>query len=417
MTSRQRVETALSHKTPDRVPRDFGATATTGISASFIFKLRRELGLKEKPIPLYCPYQMLGGVDEDLRKWMGSDCVSIWPMGNLFGFDNVPVKSFIMNDGTPTVVPKDFNTTYQPDGQLFQYAKGDRNFPPSATMPKDGYYFDAILRAKPVEDEEALNIEDNLEEFKLLDDETLKHIEAKTSELYDSTDCAIVSGGPGGTGLGDIAFVPGPMLSDPKGVRDIEDWYMSPLLRPDYIKELFDRQTDIAVENLKMFYQAVGNKISVITLCGADFGSQQSIMLSTDVFREMYLPNYKKMTDWIHANTEWKIFKHCCGAIRPLVPLLFEAGFDILNPVQISADGMDCEELKQEFGDKLTFWGGGVNTQSTLPYGTPSEVKDEVKKHVKTFGKDGGFVFNTIHNTQANVPVENFIAMIEALND
>ena len=417
MTSRERVHAALSHKTPDRVPRDFGSSGITGIAASFIYKLRRELGLPEKPVSIYCPYQMLGGVDEDLRKWLGSDCVSVWPAGNLLGFDNTPAKPFTMNDGTPTMVPQDFNTVYEPDGRLFQYAKGDKNYPPSAVMPKGGFYFDSTVRSQPIDDDDMLNIDDNLEEFELLTDEALKVIETSTRELFESTDCAIVSGGPGGTGLGDIAFVPGPMLPDPKGVRDITDWYMSPLLRPDFIRELFDRQTDLAVENLKLYYQAVGNKISVITLCGADFGSQQSLMLSVDVFRELYLPFYKKMTDWIHANTEWKVFKHCCGAIKPLIPHLIEAGIDILNPVQISADGMDSEDLKAQFGDKLTFWGGGVRTQTTLPYGTPAEVKEEVRQQVKTFGKDGGFVFNTIHNTQANVPVENFIAMIEALNE
>ena len=416
MTSRQRVEIALSHETPDRTPRDFCATASTGISASFIFKLRRELGFEEIPIPLYCPYQMLGGVDERLRKWLGSDCVSIWPSENFFGFDNSPSKPFTMNDGTPMLVPQDFNTNYEHDGQLFQYAKGDKNFPPSCVMPKDGLYFDSTVRSKPIEDDDTLNVNDNLEEFVLLGDSTLRYIEAKTHELYESTDCAIVSSGPGGTGLGNIARVPGPMLPEPRGVRDISDWYISPLMRPDFIKELFDRQTDIAIENLKMFYQAVGNKITVINLCGADFGSQQSTMFSIDVFRELYLPYYKKMTDWIHKNTKWKIFKHCCGAIKPLIPYLIEAGFDIINPVQITAAGMDSAELKQKFGDKLTFWGGGVSTQTTLPYGTPDEVKTEVLNQVKIFGKGGGFVFNTIHNTQANVPVENFIAMIEALN-
>jgi len=207
------------------------------------------------------------------------------------------------------------------------------------------------------------------------------------------------------------------MLREPKGVRDIEDWYMSPLIRPDYVREVFDRQTDIAVENLKMYYEAVGDRISVIVLCGADFGSQQSLMLSPVVFRDLYLPFYRKMTDWIHENTNWKTFKHCCGAIEPLIPLLIEAGIDILNPVQISATGMDSVLLKEKYGDNITLWGGGVNTQSTLPYGTPDEVREEVRGQVRTLGKDGGFVFNTIHNVQANVPVENFLAMIDALDE
>ena len=417
MTSRERVQAALEHRTPDRAPRDFGSSGVTGIAASFVYRLRRELGLPEKPIPIYCPYQMLGEVDEDLRRFMRVDTISMWPAGNLFGFDNRPAKHFTMNDGTPVLVPEAFNTEYESDGRLYQYARGNRNYPPAGVMPDGGYYFDATVRAKLIEDDSMLDPADNLEEFALLDDESLRKAEREARMLYDDTDYAIVSGGPGGTGLGDIAFVPATMLSDPKGVRDIQDWYMSPLIRPDYIKEVFDKQTDIAVENLKMYHQAVGDRISAITLCGADFGNQRSLMLSIDTFREIYLPYYRKMTDWIHANTNWKVFKHCCGAIEPLLPHLIEAGFDIINPVQISAAGMEPEILKQKYGDKLTFWGGGVRTQSTLPYGTPQEVCDEVKSLAAIFGNGGGFVFNTIHNVQANVPIENFLAMIEALDE
>jgi len=416
MNSRERVQTALEHKTPDRTPRDFGSTAVTGLSASFIFRLRRVLGLPEKPIPIFCPYQMLGEVDDDLRKQLKIDTTSPWPSGNLFGFDNTPAKPFTMNDGTPILVPDAFNTVYQPDGRLFQYACGDRNYPPSGVMPKNGFYFDATVRAEAIEDDDLLDPADNLEEFALLSDEALLKIEHETKELYENTEYAVIGGGPGGTGLGDIALVPGTMLRDPKGVRDIEDWYMSPILRPDYVREIFDKQTDIAVENLKRYKDAVGNRISVIYICGTDLGNQQSLMLSSEIFRDLYLPYYKKMNDWIHKNTNWKTFKHCCGAVEPIIPLLIEAGFDILNPVQISAAGMDPQTLKQKYGDKIIFWGGGVNTQSTLPDGTPDDVRNEVRRLVDIFNKNGGFIFNTIHNVQPNVPVENFLAMIEALN-
>jgi len=416
MTSRERVQASLEHRTPDRVPRDFGSTGVTGISASFLFKLRRELGLSEKPIRMFCPYQMLGEVDDELRRILKIDTIPIWPQGNLFGFDNTPVKEFIMNDGTPVIVPECFNTSYEADGRLFQYARGDKSFPPSGVMPKGGFYFDATVRVPPVDEDDELDPNDNLEEFVLLSDEALRIAENAAKELYNNTEYAIVCGGPGGTALGDIALVPGTMLPEPKGVRDIEDWYVSPLIRPDYIKEVFERQTDIALANLKMFYQAVGDCVSVIKICGADFGNQMSLMISPDVFKEIYLPYYKKMTDWIHENTKWKVFKHSCGAIEPLLPHFIEAGFDILNPVQISATNMEPEHLKTKYGDKFTFWGGGIRTQSTLPYGTPSEIKAEVKQLASTFGDGGGFVFNTIHNVQPDIPVENFLAMIEALD-
>jgi uroporphyrinogen-III decarboxylase len=123
------------------------------------------------------------------------------------------------------------------------------------------------------------------------------------------------------------------------------------------------------------------------------------------------------MNDWIHQNTSWKIFKHCCGSIIPIIPLFIEAGFDILNPVQINAKDMDSQRLKSEFGDYLTFWGGGIDTQKILPTATPAEVREHVLGQCEIFGKNGGFVFNTIHNIQANVPLENVVAMIETLRE
>lgn len=414
MTSRERVNETLSHHEPDRIPRDFGSTGITGLSASFLYKLRQHLGLAPRPIRIYCPYQMLGEVDEELREWMRIDVASPWPTGNLFGYDNTPVVPFTMPDGTPVLVPEAFNTQYEPDGSLFMYAGGDRNHPPSAKMPAGGYFFDTIIRAEPVE-ENLLDPNDNLAEFSLLDDATLRRIEKEVDTLYNKTDYAL-TGSVSGTGLGDIAFVAGPMLSKPKGVRDIVEWYISPLVRPDYVKEVFSRQVEIALKNLQLYYQAVGDRISVLILCGADFGNQNAPMLSVDCFREFYLPYYKQMTDWIHKNTKWKVFKHSCGAIEPLLESFIEAGIDIINPVQCSAAGMDPTTLKKKYGNRLVFWGGGVDTQHTLPFGTPRQVYDEVKQRLEIFGDGGGFVFNTIHNVQAKVPPENFAAMIDALN-
>lgn len=415
MTSRERVNAVLAHREPDRIPRDFGSTGTTGFSASFLYRLRKYLGMSEKPIRIYCPYQMLGEVDAELRDWMHADVVSPWPQSNLFGYDNTPAVPFTMPDGTPVLVPEAFNTQYEPDGRLYMYAGGDRSYPPSAVMPARGYFFDTIIRASPVDDE-TMNPEDNLAEFTLLDDEALRRSEKEVDSLYKNTEYALI-GGVSGTGLGDIAFVPGSMLSQPRGVREIEEWYISPLVRPNYVKDVFSLQVELAIKNLQMYHQAVGDKISVLALCGADFGSQASLMLSVDAFREFYMPYYQKMTDWIHRNTQWKVFKHSCGAIEPLLESFIEAGIDIINPVQCSAAGMDPETLKRKYGSRLVFWGGGVDTQHTLPFGTPQQVRDEVLHRTKIFGAGSGFVFSTIHNVQAKVPPANFAAMIEALNE
>jgi len=415
VTSRERVRAALNHESPDRTPVDFGATGITGISASFIYKLRRELGLPEKPIKIFCPYQMLGEVDAELRDYLGVDVVGLWPEKNLFGFDNNCTKSFMLPDGTPVLVSEQFNTDYEPDGRLFQYARGDRSHPPSAVMPAGGWYFDTVIRQTPI-DEDKLNPEDNLQESPLLTEADLRGTQDAISMLYANTDYALI-GGTAATALGDIALVPGPMLPEPKGIRDIEEWYMSLVLRPDYVREVFAQQTERALSNLKLYYEAVGNKIEVMVLCGTDFGSQHTLMCSVEVFRTLFLPFYKQMNDWVHANTRWKTFKHSCGAVEPLIEGFIEAGFDILNPVQCSAVGMDARTLKDKYGGRITFWGGGVDTQGTLQSGTPDDVRREVKERLSVFGPGGGFVFNTIHNTQANVPVENFLAMIETLRN
>ena len=217
--------------------------------------------------------------------------------------------------------------------------------------------------------------------------------------------------------MGDVSMVPGTGLKEPKGIRDIAEWYMSTLIRPYYIHEIFEKQTEIAIENFKRLFHAVGNKIDAVFVCGTDFGTQTSLFCSKKQFESMYMPYYKAMNDWIHSNTKWKSFKHSCGAIEPLLPSIIESGFDIINPLQFSAAGMDTKLLKDKYGNDIVFWGGGVDTQKTLPFGTPAQVKDEVLRQCEILNRDGGFVFNTVHNIQANTPVKNVVAMIEAVRE
>ena len=160
----------------------------------------------------------------------------------------------------------------------------------------------------------------------------------------------------------------------------------------------------------------MGNRITVAWVSGTDFGAQNSCFISPRAFRTLYKPFYRRVNDWIHANTTWKTFIHSCGSIQPIIPDIIEAGFDILNPVQISAANMDPAELKARFGEQVTFWGGGVDTQSVLPFGTPDEVRKQVRENMAIFGKGGGFVFNPVHNVQAKVPMENLLAMYETVN-
>ncbi|MDD2297308.1 MAG: uroporphyrinogen decarboxylase family protein, partial [Sphaerochaetaceae bacterium] len=218
------------------------------------------------------------------------------------------------------------------------------------------------------------------------------------------------------TAFGDIALVPAPNLKHPKGIRDVTEWYISTVARPDYIHAIFERQAEIALANLEKIFAVVGNRVDAVFICGTDFGTQTGQFCSTETLNSLYTPYYRKLNDWIHTHTKWKTFKHSCGAVEPLIPSFIEAGFDILNPVQCSATGMDPQTLKDTYGKKLTFWGGGVDTQKTLPFGTPEEVRKEVLSRLEIFSKDGGYVFNTIHNLQAATPIENVEAMIETVH-
>ncbi len=179
--------------------------------------------------------------------------------------------------------------------------------------------------------------------------------------------------------------------------------------------QVFEKQCEIALANLKTIYSAVGDKVSIVYLSGADFGTQTSSFISPEAYRDLYMPFHKKLNSWIHLNTKWKTFMHSCGSISNLIDLFIESGFDILNPVQCSAVNMGPSLLKERFGKKITFWGGGVDTQKTLPFGKPEDVITEVKERIKIFGKDGGFVFNTVHNIQAKTPVDNILAMIDTV--
>ncbi len=412
MTSKERLKATLEHTAPDRIAIDFGATPVTGIHVLIVQKLREYYGLEKIPVKVTEPYQMLGEIDPELMDILGVDVIGLNPRTNIIGFESNNWKEFRMWWGQEVLVPGNFNTRTLAGGDLLLFPEGDMTVPPSARMPSTGYFFDTLIRQEPF-DEATLNVDDNLEEFAPLSAVDIDYW-TRQVEMAKKSDRGIVANF-GGTALGDIALVPAPFMKHPRGIRDIQEWYMSTLMRPDFIKEVFERQTDIAVENLKKLFRIAGNVVDVIYLCGNDFGTQQSTFCDPEGFREFYMPYYRKMNDWIHANTGWKVFKHSCGAVETLLPVFIEAGFDILNPVQISAAGMNPEKLKEKYGRKLVFWGGGVDTQKVLAFGSPADVKKQVRELCSVFSAEGGFVFNTVHNIQANVPVENVAAMIDTL--
>jgi uroporphyrinogen-III decarboxylase len=414
MTSKERVRAALNHKQPDRVPIDFGGTAVTGIHVSSVAALRDAYGLAKQPVRVHEPYQMLGWIDDDLKQAMGIDFDGVIPRNTMFGFANENWKPWRLYDGLEVLVPGNFNTTVDANGGTLIYPEGDTSAPPSARMPKGGYFFDSIVRQPPI-DEERLDPADNLEEFGPISDQDLAHFRDSAAGASQSGRAAIATFG--GLAFGDIALVPAPFLKHPKGIRDITEWYMSTSSRRDYIHRVFQGQCEFALANLARIQAAVGGAIDAVFVCGTDFGTQSSTFCSVATLRELYFPYYKQVNDWIHRHTAWKTFKHSCGSVDRFIPSFIECGFDILNPVQCSAANMGAERLKSAYGGQIVFWGGGIDTQKTLPFGTPAEVRRQVLERCEVFSRDGGFVFNTVHNVQANTPVENIVAMIDAVRE
>jgi len=415
MNSKQRIEKALEHNEISELAVDFGSTSVTGIHVSTVYRLRQYYGLDKPktPVKVIEPFQMLGEIKDDLREIMCGDVKGIPDKGTIFGFENKNWKEWQLWDGIPVLVPELFNTKSNDDGSIYQYPQGDKSIAPSGKMPKKGLYFDSITRQKKTKEEE-LNPDDNID-FRVIEKNELSFIKKQTEKLFDNQTALIFSFGA--SDFGEIAFIPGLSVKDPKGIRDTTEWLISLNTRREHIRKIFERQCNIAIRSLEKIYDVIGNKIDIVFISGNDFGTQNSLIFSLDTYRDLFKPFHKKVAEWIHDNTGWKTMLHSCGAVYEMIPDFIEVGIDILNPVQISCKNMDPVKLKKEYGKDIVFWGGGVDTQRTLAFGTPKEVSEEVKRNIYIFKKNGGFVFNTVHNIQANVTIENIDAMINVLKE
>ena len=414
MTARDRVRTTLDHREPDRIPMDLGGTPVTGIHVSVVAALRDHYGLERRLVKVHEPYQMLGVIDDDLKQAMGVDVEGVVGRETMFGFRNNSWRPWTMPNGLEVLVADEFKTTVDERGDTLIYPKGNLAAPPSGRMPKTGVFFDTIIRQGPI-DPAHLDPADNLEEYTIVTDADLDDLDVDLSAA-EATGRAVISMLPG-MALGDIAFVPAPGLERPRGIRDIAEWYVSIKKRPDYVRQVFEAQVDIAVQNLERIHGRVGDRFDAVMTCGTDFGTQTGAFCSVDTFENLWAPYYRRVNAWIHGHTTWKTFKHSCGSVERFMRSFIDCGFDIINPVQCSAANMEAEHLKREYGRDLVFWGGGVDTQHILPFGTPEEVREQVLDRCEVFGTGGGFVFNAIHNVQAGTPLENVVAMIDAVHE
>lgn len=391
MNSRERVLCAINHQQPDRVPIDVGGTRQSGIAASTYHQLKESLGISSTT-RVYDLYQMLADVERPVMERFGADVVGLNRPAIAFNICNENWKPWQMFDGTPVEVPGSFEPAVEDNGDLLLVDDGE----PVARMPKDGFYFDRVDKYPG-----AAHVDLDGYEPPRLTDQEVEHYRAQSEALYQNTDFAIVA--PMG---------PPYELFYGLGTGDFENWMITLASEPDYVSALYEKLVDAWLDNLRRFVDAVGDRVQILQV-NDDFGTQHSLFLSVEMYRNQIMPYYKRGLDWVHENTDMKVLLHSDGAIFPLIPSLIETGFDILNPVQTSANGMDAVQLKQQFGNQLSFWGGSLDCQKTLPYGTPEEVVREVQEHLQVFTPGGGYVFTSVHNIQANVPPENVIAMYD----
>jgi uroporphyrinogen decarboxylase len=379
-TSRRRVETALAHREPDRVPYDLGGTILTGINQHAYRRLRRQLGLPETEIQLEDMHQQLALVHEDVKERLRVD---VWGIN-------------------PGKVPGAAPPPWTEDG----YHKIVDEWGIEWWMPVEGgFYYD--MRRHPLEHIDTL---EGLKQFKFPDPlhpARFAGMAVRADELMNRRQVAYVLG-RNAPGIWEIAL----------WMRGFENFFCDMVERPDFAEALMDIICEIKMKYWARALELLGPNVMMISEAD-DLASQNRCLCSPAMYRKFIKPRHTKLFAWIkkQAQVPVKIFYHSCGAVRPLIPDLIESGIDILNPVQVSAAGMDSKELKKDFGKDVTFYGGGVDTQRVLPRGTPQEVRDEVKRRVDDFAPGGGFIFNTVHNIQADVPPENIVAMWEALQE
>ncbi len=410
MNSRERVLSALNHKEPDKVPIDFGGHRSSGIAAMAYGKLRKHLGLSDKPVRVYDMVQQLAIIDNDVLDFFGVDTIE---MGRGFLLNNDGWKPWVLPDGTECEIPKYLNVEKHGDDWFLYDDDGYQ----LGVQKKGCLYFEQTqfpLLERGIENDLFNDLEDMLGKniwsaiphpgaHLDLDEAGLKEMAEKAKKLRESTDRAI------------IGLFGGNMFELPQWLYRMDNYLLSIALYPDKVLELSENLVRIHLKNIEKWLSAVGPYIDII-MFGDDLGGQQGPLMSPDDYRRLYKPFHKMMWNRAKELADVKVQLHCCGGIYELLPDLIDAGLDAINPVQISCAGMDPARLKKEFGDRITFWGGGCDTQKILPLGTPQEVREHVREMVDIFKPDGGFVFQQVHNALDNVPPENIVAMLEEVN-
>ena len=388
MTSRQRVLRAIRHEETDRIPLDLGSTYVTGIHAYSYGRLREQMGLSDSPVEIIDTYQLLARVEDEVLDRFGIDVLPLFgaydPLGVKCG---VGFKEWAMPNGAPSLVSKDFSPELQEDGS-YLLEKGGNLF----RLPREGFYFDAV---RPVL-AEAGSIDDieRLFDFGGFTQVQADYYRREAERLWESERAVV----------GEIFAT-----FEIEFYFGYEQGMMNLLTNKQLMIDFLERLNEMYMRNFDLFRDAVGKRVDVITVY-KDLGNQNGPSVNPSLIREVFMPPMKRFVQHVKENSDYAVMLHACGSIHDFIPDIIDCGFDILNPVQISARNMEPDRLKREFGEKLCFWGGGVNIQSTLPFAGVEEVRAQVRENAGAFAQGGGFVFNPVHNIQAGVPPENIVA-------
>jgi uroporphyrinogen decarboxylase len=376
MTSRERVLTTLRHQEPDCIPFDLGSTGSTGINADAYARLRRRLGLAERPVVLTDIKQNLALVEEDVLARLEVDTRGVQRRSG---------SSFHVR------LSEDAGSYYYTDEWGITYRK------PKA----GGLYFD-IVRSPLAEARTAADVERH-HWPNPLDEARIEGVAAEAEQVARETDACIVVG----------CMFSG-LLEMGCWLRGFEEFYLDLAMGSAVGEAILDKLTELKLAYWGALVPRLGENVDVVRQ-GDDYGQQQGLLISRETYRKYFFPRFQRIFAAMKktAGKEVFTFFHCCGAIRELIPDLIESGVDILNPVQVNARGMDTKELKREFGRDLSFWGGGVDTQQVLPRGSEREVREEVRRRIDDLAPGGGFLFATVHNIQGDVSAGNIMAMWE----
>jgi uroporphyrinogen decarboxylase len=400
MTPRERVLKACSFEEPDRVPIDIGGSQVSGICIDHYCDLLKYLDIKELP-KVYEQFEMLARVGEPIRKRLRGDVISLENPSMRWGLHNKDWKKWRTFKGSEVLMPGDFNPVIDEKGAL---VLKDNNGMPISSMAKDTLYFEFACGTAMSKEIVKMDPDKWKDSIALYTDEELEQIAAEAKNLHENTGYAVF-GEFGRGGLGTIGLLAG---------HTITDWLCVLLTERAYAEEILQATAEKALENVKLYLEAVGKNVDIILVSGTDYGTQRIELFNPDIWRDLFMPRFKIVNDYVHKNSKMKTFIHSCGSIYNIIEYIIAAGFDILNPVQVTAGNMDAARLKEEFGGRIVFWGGGVDTQTVLPFGSADEVTEQVRERIKIFAPGGGFVFNPTHCIQYGVPPKNLLAAADA---